>query len=58
MKGFYISLILFCVGCVNQQTKQIHETKKDIDKVMEMSKKNNFERKPLKKGGYKWKDRK
>lgn len=49
--------ILLSEDYLQEEKKKIDQTKKDIDKVMEMSKKNDFNRKPLKKGSYRWSDR-
>lgn len=59
-----IFLLVSCNGNGNAESiiewkekKKIDQTKKDIEKVMEMSEKNDFHRKPLKKGSYRWSDR-
>ncbi len=57
-----IFLLVSCNGNAEsiiewKEKKKIDQTKKDIEKVMEMSKKNDFHRKPLKKGSYRWSDR-
>ncbi len=53
----FLIITLISISCVQEEKQKIDQTKKEIDKVMEMSKKNNFERKPLKKGSYRWSDR-
>jgi len=53
----FLIITLISMSCVQEEKQKIDQTKKEIDKVMEMSKKNNFERKPLKKGSYRWSDR-
>jgi hypothetical protein len=53
----FLVITLISIGCVQEEKKKIDQTKKEIDKVMEMSKKNNFDRKPLKKGSYRWSER-
>ncbi len=53
----FLIITLISISCVQEEKQKIDQTKKEIDKVMQMSKKNNFERKPLKKGSYRWSDR-